>query len=290
MNGFTGGNAHAHGGFATDATVGGELAEGVPDAAVGVAAAGGAEGDLPDKTDKVGIPIERNGDGMNLVGGDEDVLGAPVKPGIFQTEEGRSKGVPGAPEAAKDVGGQGQGQVARPLFEGGGGEEVEGEGGCRQAFVGELVEGGCRQALDFAHGEGLVTAQAKLLLALLRQAPGVMENAGSFVIQSGVAQTLQMARFGVVGGHRKRFGGGVVVQPFGGSGVGLLQDMEQQAVQAAGGDVLPVNRGAVGAEGDGKLLHGFPTGQVGSLLIPPASTDLILRLLYKHHAQTTDAR
>lgn len=162
----------------------------MPDAAVGVAATGGAEGGLTNEANEVGISIEGDGDGMNLVGGDEDVLGAPVKPDIFQTEESRSKDVPGAPEAAKDVGRQGQGQVTGTLFERGGGKEVEGEGGCRQAFLGKLVEGGCRQALDFAHGEGLVAAQAKLLLALVGQGPGVVQNAGSFVIQGGVAQTL----------------------------------------------------------------------------------------------------
>lgn len=66
-----------------------------------------------------------------------------------------------------------------------------------------------------------------------------------------------MARFGVVGGHGERFGGGVVVQPLGGGGIGLLQDVEQQTMQAAGGDVFALNGGAVRAEGDGELLHRF---------------------------------
>ena len=37
--------------------------------------------------------------------------------------------------------------------------------------------------------------------------------------------------------------------------VGLAEDVEEEAVETAGGDVLAVNGGAVGVEGDGELLH-----------------------------------
>ena len=132
---------------------------------------------------------------------------------------------------------------------------MEGDGGCRHAFVYELGEGGCRHLLYGTDGEGLVAAKAELALILVGGGPGVVENAGRFVIKRGVAQARQVAGVGVVGGHGERLGSGVVVQPGSGGGVGLFENVEEEAMQAAGGDVLALNGGAVWLEGDGDLLH-----------------------------------
>ena len=70
-----------------------------------------------------------------------------------------------------------------------------------------------------------------------------------------VSQARQVAGVGVVGGHCERLGSGVVVQPGSGGGVGLFENVEEEAMQAAGGDVLALNGGAVWLEGDGDLLH-----------------------------------
>lgn len=214
----------------------------------------GQEPDFADKASELFALVYGHRHRLDAVPGDEYIAGAPIQPAFGQPQHRWGKCFPDALRPGEDVARHGQGQMARPLLEGGGREEAQPNlmAGLAES---QLRPAGAGHGLHVSDGEFLPANVARPSLAGEPFA-GALEERGGAVGQGREAQPGQMAGVVVERHKGERPGRGVAVQPVGFGPVGLAGDVEEEAVQAAGVDGTAVDRITQGGEGVGNGVHG----------------------------------